>query len=275
MKWFFFSLILSARLFSSEPLGEGIFVDRNSQPESSKPRIAIATVIIQDNRNIKRGELTYGQQVAFGTRSKQLYAKKHGYDFFIATEKLCDCFGVKTMRQLEPSWSKLPLISQIIDDYDWVFLTDADSIILNFDILLESFLDEKYDFIACSENYQIFTPCHYCPEIRCINAGQFFVKNSTIGKEILLGAWEKQLIPAPDYEQPWVNNYIVANGLQDQVLVYPYNAFNSHHTRYKEGEFLVHMYGIFGQDMAKEMQIFGKKYAHSLKEEEKKILQKN
>lgn len=273
MKFFVLSFFLSTNLIAFEHLDRGIWVERNSSSSSQGPRIAIATAIIQENQDLNQGELSYGEQVAFGTKSKLIYAKKQGYDFFLATKRLEECYGIKAERSLEASWSKIPLVAQLLEEYDWVFWTDADSLILNFDIRLESFLDDRYDLIGCTEKETLKVPCHYCPEIDYVNMGQFFIRNSSVGRGILLGAWKNHLPPSWLYEQPWMNWHIIENHLEDQVLVCPHHTFNSHPSRYKEGDFLIHTFGHRGQDRQQAFQLFEQQFGYILEEEERKILQ--
>ena len=78
---------------SFENLGEGILIQRNQHLFNSEKKIAIVTAVIsgkqQDTVRLPKG-FQYKDIVAFGTRSKELYAKKHGYDFIIATKKFND-----------------------------------------------------------------------------------------------------------------------------------------------------------------------------------------
>lgn len=274
MKWVFFSLLFSTHLLAFEYWDEGIQIERNIAPTNRGPRIAIVTMVIQGDSADQLDackELSYAQQVAFGTKSKVLYARKHGYDLFLGTKKFDECNGVKAQRLLEASWSKIPLISKIIDEYDWVFWTDADSIILNFDIRLESFLSPAYDLVACTENMAITAPTIYCPKIYFINAGQVFYKNSDLAKEILFGAWNEHFPPSDCYEQPWINWYIVENQLETHVLVHPPTAFNSRSEHYRNGEFMAHMYGLHGDGLKRQFQIFEQRYGSILKNEERKL----
>ena len=66
--------------------------------------------------------------------SKRNYANKHGYDFIIGGKDVWD-------RHRPVQWSKFNIIQKHIHSYDWIFWTDADSIILNDTIKLETFID--------------------------------------------------------------------------------------------------------------------------------------
>jgi hypothetical protein len=66
--------------------------------------------------------------------SKRNYANKHGYDFIIGGKDVWD-------RHRPVQWSKFNIIQKHLYAYDWIFWTDADSIILNDTIKLETFIN--------------------------------------------------------------------------------------------------------------------------------------
>jgi len=63
--------------------------------------------------------------------SKRQYANKHGYTFLTGGEDVWD-------RDRPIPWSKFKFILKYIDDYDFVFWSDADAVITNQDLLLET-----------------------------------------------------------------------------------------------------------------------------------------
>jgi len=65
---------------------------------------------------------------------KKAYAAKHGYDFIIGGQDVWD-------RHRPVQWSKFNIIQKHLYSYDWIFWSDADSIILNDTIKLESFIE--------------------------------------------------------------------------------------------------------------------------------------
>jgi mannan polymerase II complex MNN10 subunit len=131
-------------------------------------RIAIVTLFT--------GEISdFGE---IGAANKQAYARRHGYDCFVYRERL------DATRQ--PAWSKLEAIKKHLPDYDWVFWTDADSLIMNDEQTLESIISghEHMDMIVTWE-------IGYSP----VNLGQWLVRSSTWSAETLsvIGevAWSK------------------------------------------------------------------------------------
>jgi len=101
--------------------------------------------------------------------SSSEYAAKHGYSLFVENElfKPEELLGDDQYLR-KPSWLKvrdtsfeysiaertrvvpiqIKAVQRHLKDFDWVFWMDADSLILNMDVRLESFLDERYDFIV-------------------------------------------------------------------------------------------------------------------------------
>ena len=106
------------------------------------PKIAILTIAVGGD---------YRKAMEAGIKSKQLYAEKHGYDFILG--------GNESWERSKPiPWSKLNFINKYIDEYDYIFCSDADAIILNTDISLENQVipllplgkDLLWTFDACS-----------------------------------------------------------------------------------------------------------------------------
>ena len=86
-----------------------------SQSQQLQPRIAILTMVIGAD---------YTKAVEPGLATKRAYAQKHGYDFI--------CGGKEVWDRTRPiPWSKLRYILKYLDDYDYIFWSDADVIIMN------------------------------------------------------------------------------------------------------------------------------------------------
>jgi hypothetical protein len=88
----------------------------------SKPNIAILTFCVGAD---------YKKAMEPGLASKRAYAAKHGYDFHEGGEDVWD-------RSRPIPWSKFNFIRKHLNDYDYIFWSDADAIILNQDIRLET-----------------------------------------------------------------------------------------------------------------------------------------
>lgn len=261
-----FALLIGALAFGTEP---GITIAKNIPEGKLGPRIAILTVIMSGKNAFGAEMPSYDKVVSFGTKTKQLYAKKHGYDFIIASEPINTCFERPAHRKLEPHWNKIALIAKYLESYDWIFWTDADSAILNFDIKLESFLDDDFDLIVCTESSQRGPPVPYFVGF---NSGQMFFKNSELSKEILLTSWEMQDICVPSwYEQAALNDACRIGDRKSHVKTHPAADFNASITQFQEGDFIIHYYAIHGDRLYNCFKNLEKKYGSWLKAEERRI----
>lgn len=92
-----------------------------ASPVEAKPRIAILTFCVGAD---------YKKAMEPGLASKRAYAAKHGYDFITGGEEVWD-------RDRPIPWSKFRFIQKYIDDYDFLFWSDADAIILDQEKALE------------------------------------------------------------------------------------------------------------------------------------------
>ena len=107
--------------------------------------------------------------------NKEKYCAKHGYVFLRHTERLSD---------RPPPWDKIKYLKRHIDQYDWIFWTDSDSVIINDDVRLETFINNEKDLIIqMDESSQ---------GLKEINSGQFFIKNSEWGKWFLNEVWNNK-----------------------------------------------------------------------------------
>lgn len=88
----------------------------------AKPSIAMLTFCVGAD---------YKRAMKPGLDSKRAYCKKHGYDFLTDGEDVWD-------RDRPIPWSKFNFILKYLDDYDYIFWSDADVIIVNQEIALET-----------------------------------------------------------------------------------------------------------------------------------------
>ena len=123
------------------------------------------------NNNIKIAMCTfyagteYKKKMDIGIQSKIKYCKQHNIDFILEDET-ADYFDDK--RRYD--WHKLLLLKKHISNYDYLFWSDADVLIKNFNFSLIDYINNSN-----KNNIFIFT---YCPSF-FINAGNYFVKNTS------------------------------------------------------------------------------------------------
>lgn len=174
---------------------------------------------------------TYYEAVLTGVITKQEYCAKHGYDFVFITESL------DTSRP--HAWSKIKLIQQILSNYRWVFWTDADALIMNSEIRLESLIDENYSLIITGDP---FSP--YC-------TGHFLLKNCDWSFALLNNIYTRtETINHNWWEQKaFVDAVEQDKNLLKEIKVIPQRMMNSFDDRwarhskdcvYQDGDFIIH-----------------------------------
>lgn len=196
-------------------------VDRFS-PANRSSEIAIVS--------LAAGE-SYQKAVVSGVLNKQLYSSLHGHDYYL---------GLKSLdSSRHPAWSKIILLQDVLKNknYSWVFWTDADSLIMNKDIKLETMVDNNYDLIITAD-------------WNGMNTGQFFVKNNDWSLSLLERVYaRKDLLNHQFFEQQG----IVEESIGGRVKIVPRSTFNSYGFwippeykifDYKEGDFLIHFPGV-------------------------------
>lgn len=126
-------------------------------PIPSDPKIAMLMVAKQADDSAWQLSIT----------DKKQYAKRHGYHFHVFNESI---------GERHAAWTKFPAALSLMDAYDWVFGIDLDTVILNHNIRLESFLDPSVNVILNID-------------MNGINTGVYFMKSCTWTKMLLIYAW--------------------------------------------------------------------------------------
>lgn len=213
MKRFLVSVIF-LQIFSLE-----LFAVNNGK----KLKIAIVSLYDQGYKHI-------GQ---YSDENKKKYAEKHGYDVFIYHNALD--------ATRPAAWSKILAIQKHLKDYDWIYWSDADSLIMNTDIKLESFIDDNVDLIISKECYHGF-----------LNTGSFLIKNTGWSHILLKRIYDQsQFINHSLWEQKalayllQVDKTILAHLkiVEQRVLNSNYGYTNAIRCWYKKGDFIVHFFG--------------------------------
>lgn len=203
---------------------------------TTKPRIAILTFCVGAD---------YKRAMEPGLASKRAYAAKHEYDLHIGGEDVWD-------RARPIPWSKFHFINKYLNDYDYLFWSDADAILLNHNITLESIVpllpdgkDIVWTYDACN---------HY-------NNGHLLIRGRS--------AWVRDYFKRA-YEQTglihhiwWDNAAMIAlfeTNTTDKAMIEtckehwkfnayvfgPNNSATDLSTRlYEPGDFLIHFAGVY------------------------------
>jgi hypothetical protein len=184
----------------------------------------------------------YGE---IGAANKQAYAKRHGYDCFVYRERLD--------ASRHPAWSKLIAIGRHLRNYDWVFWSDADSLIMNGAGTLESIIARHRD-----KDMILTWETGAAP----MNTGEWLIRNSAWSAAALraiadpacpnqwpawfeqgaLIAWlnaDKTRWPHLQLLHPRVMNSTPAVALYDHLSV--------RKSRYRQGDFIIHFWPLARQ----------------------------
>lgn len=185
--------------------------------------IALVTVVIGPS---------YYEATLPGIKSKQKYCELHGYDFICYTESI------------DPSrphaWQKIKAVQKELENYDWVFWSDADAIVMNDKIPLENYIDENYSLIICFDNFS-----------HVVNSGQFLIKNATNSFEFLSEVYNRSEF----INHPWWENAAIISVLNENQFSFPFvkvlpqrtmNSFayevcgDNLHACYQQNDFIIH-----------------------------------
>lgn len=184
-------------------------------------------------------EESFAAQGALSRPTKEAYCLRHGYTFRCRTD------GFDPARP--PSWSKIRFLLEELPHCDWVFWTDADSLVMNSAVPLACFVDDNYDLVVSRDRYN------------GLNAGNFFVKNSPWARRFLERVYgQEQFIHHPLWETAALLALYAADPeVQQRISVVPNRLFNGYITdgSYAPGDFLVHFAGL------KDREVFLKNYA--------------
>ena len=126
------------------------------------------------------------------TKNVENYCRLHGYSFLVDKQENID-------NDRGAQWHKIKISLETLQNsnYKWVFFLDADCLIMNPSVKLESLLDDKYSFIVPAHNTKaIDTPVINSQGTETVITSQFIVQNTDIGKEILQDIWD-----APDWPE--------------------------------------------------------------------------
>ena len=183
----------------------------------------IAVITARFSRN--RPEIT---EIIKANRKK--YIEKHGYDFICETQQ-------QDPRR-PPEWEKILLIQKHLRDYNWLFWTDADSLIINTNIKLESLIDNNFNLILTNDNTGI-------------NTGIFLVRGSSWSETFMRQTYaQEQFINDPIREEAAIRQLILLNEQNSKYVKYlDQSTMNSYPSdvhsgvTYKEGDFIIHLKG--------------------------------
>ncbi len=166
------------------------------------------------------------------------YCDLHGYSYLIENKDLDPA--------RHSSWSKVSLSRKYLANYDWVWCTDIDIMIMNQTIRLENIVDDNYDvLITCYDN-----------NIDLLNTGSIIYKNTPWTHEFLKEIYDDTKYPIGGpyvfFEQSAIINFYKNNPSEQKhfKMIHP-RVINSHYHagfinrgfNYSHGDFVVHTAG--------------------------------
>jgi mannan polymerase II complex MNN10 subunit len=166
--------------------------------------------------------------------NKQEYCDRHGYTFVGETDIFHEKDEKGNQKPDRPaSWSKIPLILKLMPEFDFVFWTDADSVITNMDFKLEDVIADAergdYNFIVSNDQ-------------NGKNCGQMIFKKTLATWNFLRDAWAKEdHIHSGVWEQGAIGELLRENPERVRELVVPQRLFNSYPSIWRRGDFLIHV----------------------------------
>ena len=201
------------------------------------PKIAILTFCVGAD---------YKKAMEPGLASKRAYAKKHGYDFHEGGDDVWD-------RSKPIPWSKFNFILKHLNDYDYIFWSDADVIILNHDLALETQVlpllpankDVLWTFDACSH----YNNGHLLVRGKSSWAADYF-RRASEQTDLLFHIWWDNAAMIRLYEaNPNDKAHIETckeHWLFNSYVFGPKDTATDPSTRlYKPGDFLIHFAGVY------------------------------
>jgi hypothetical protein len=125
----------------------------------------------------------------------KLYCEKYGYNLII--DEYDSLLPIDKPHTWQLSYRKIKIASNTLKDnnnFKWLFYIDVDSLIMNSDIRLESFIDDNYSFMALGHRMPALdNPIDVgIKGVDSIIMSHFFVKNNEDGLEILDAIWENE-----------------------------------------------------------------------------------
>lgn len=189
----------------------------------AEKKIAVATVCIGES---------YIKNMWPGITSKADYCNKHGYIFILQTTSLDETKPL--------IWSKLILIKKLLDEgYDCVAYIDADAIITNKTIKIESIIETYAKPIIVTE------------DVNGVNIGNIIVRNTAESKGFIDDCLNQKgfYFKEPWYEQAAFVYVMNANDKfsHDNIGIVPKRVINSYVNDWHQNDFIVHLAGIYGE----------------------------
>jgi hypothetical protein len=234
-------------------------------------KIAIITFIVGND---------YKKGMEIGIQTKIEYGKKHGYDFYFGGEDVWD-------RTRPIPWSKLKYIEKFLDktlyNYDYLFVSDADVMITNDEVKLESLIEKM-------EGKDLMWTYDACEHL---NSGNMFLRVNNDEsvkwiKDFFTDVWNcEELIHHIWWENAGMikifqTNEVHRNHIKTCEEYWLFNNYlfdgtgksdGSSRRLWEEGDFLVHYAGIYKSSGIQTMMKYMKKCLDEKTKVDRKMLE--
>lgn len=177
------------------------------------------------------GIATFAEPIA---RHNEAYARRHGYAFLAQR----DGFDAR----IPQSWSKILFLRSQLSRYRWIFWCDADALVVDRRVSLETFLDRRADLIFG----ETVTPVLH------LNCGCFFVQPTLFSRLFLRSIWRHaRFFSAHAWFEQAAVNHVYRRFKLRRLKVVPNRLFNAfagpcdYHPKafYHDGDFIAHFAG--------------------------------
>lgn len=200
-------------------------------------KVAICTLAINE---------WYQEIVKYGVKTLELYAKRHGYDFYNDTSVYDAALPASQAPRALPAvrplpWYKIKAIQKILPQYDYVFWIDADGFIMkpeqSIKYFIDIFLREKDKDILIGRDWN-----------NPLNTGVMVIKNTPFTNTLLEAVWNnKNEFDANFHEQASLGEIYEKNRFnsQNHIEVLPLNSQNVFYSYwsayYPDRQFFMHI----------------------------------
>lgn len=172
------------------------------------------------------------------------YAHQNKHDYLLYT----DLVVIEDI----PHWNKVKVLMELLPKYDYLVWMDSDAIVTNFDKKFSSYINTH-------PNKSLFV----CNDIGGwqLNTGVMILKNTAWMNSVLQTLWKMDHIPhSKAAEQSSLIQLLSLNDAnKEHWVVFDQTEFNCHPRAFKEGNFVLHMMGMSGEDRMKTFDIWNKK----------------
>lgn len=166
-------------------------------------------------------------------KNQKHYALKHDYNYLCYHDTMVDLRYV--------TWNKVYVLKELLQSFNYIMWIDADAIFTNMDITLESIIEKQP-----SKHLWV------CDDIGGwrLNTGVMIWENHKWCIDVLENWSKMEKIPHNQgAEQQQLINYLRSNDNNcENWHVFNRKLFNTHPKEHKNGDFILHMMGLSGEE---------------------------